>query len=438
MLQPVKRSASRGLVALCALALGGCALSSNVTIMPLHLTPNDIQRHPNAVVAFDRGDYAAVLSRADIIESLSDDPIELAALGRAELFAMRLADAEAHLSRALEHERNRERRARLHWDLAQVAMMNGDLARALEKANEARDGGLEIRRWYFRLHEQLLEIVPNELAGSVRHTEVDLQSDRPAIPRILVGINGHPARGIVDTGSALSIISADLADGLGVRRYPDTRAIVQGLLSEPIDVEFGLIESLEIGSIEIRNVPVAIMSTRKLQFAIAGRERFQIDLLLGTGLLRNFTIELDYRQDRATFEWTGDLPPEPSPDQNLFLIENRPFLMSAINGRAWFPMMLDTGSEVTFLNLSKIEVRDLKSVFPRIHSANLQGLGGAIKTGVRVENVSVGAARWMGVFDDLPLYRDDRTDTLGILGQNFLEHFVLTIDFRRMHVALVR
>ena len=429
---------SRWPVVILALTMSACSLSSNVTIQPLNLTPKDVKRHPNAVVAFEHGDYPAVLSRSEVIEALSDDPIELAALGRAELFGMRLADAERHLVKALEFERNRERRSRILWDLSQVAIARADIGTALERAKGASDGGLEIRRWFFRLHEQLIDAPPHRLSGSARKSEIDLQSDKPALPRILVTIEGRPARGIIDTGSALTIISSDMADGLAIQRLHDTKAIVRGLLSEPIDVEFGLLRSLKIGSIEIADVPVAIMSTRKLEFAIGKGKQFQIDLLLGTGLLKNFIMTLDYKRERVAFDWIGDTGHQPQSDQNMFLIENRPFVMSSINGKAWYPMMLDTGSEVTFLNLTKIEVRDLRSIFPRVHAANLQGLGGAIKTGVRVDDVAVGAAGWAGVFDNLPLYRDDRTDTLGILGQNFLENFVVTIDFQRMRFDIRR
>ena len=74
---------------------------------------------------------------------------------------------------------------------------------------------------------------------------------------------------------------------------------------------------------------------------------------------------------------------------------------------------------------------------PKIHSAMLQGLGGSQKHGPKVENVEVGFDKWAGIFHNLPMYDSAEADrTAGILGENYLRHFIVTIDFGKMRLDL--
>ena len=73
------------------------------------------------------------------------------------------------------------------------------------------------------------------------------------------------------------------------------------------------------------------------------------------------------------------------------------------------------------------------------HTATLQGLGGALKRGAKLENVEVGLDQWAGVFKTIPTYASEENDyAVGIIGQNMLENFNVVIDFGRMRVDLER
>jgi len=110
----------------------------------------------------------------------------------------------------------------------------------------------------------------------------------------------------------------------------------------------------------------------------------------------------------------------------------------AINRKAWFLFILDTGSEITFLNESKLGQLPV-SVYSGAHSAMLQGLGGAMKRGGKLENVEIGVDQWNGKFKTLPMYAsEERESAAGIVGQNFMKNFNVVIDFGRMRVDLQR
>ena len=99
--------------------------------------------------------------------------------------------------------------------------------------------------------------------------------------------------------------------------------------------------------------------------------------------------------------------------------------------------ILDTGSEVTFLNEKHIEDLPIQLLAPKVHTAMLQGLGGAQKHGPKVENVEVGFDKWAGLFHNLPMYDSAEADrTAGIVGENYLRNFIVTIDFGKMRLDL--
>jgi len=108
-----------------------------------------------------------------------------------------------------------------------------------------------------------------------------------------------------------------------------------------------------------------------------------------------------------------------------------------INRKGWFVFVLDTGSEVTFLNSAQIGSLPIQ-LFTKVHNATLQGLGGAKKHGDKVDDVEIGIDRWAGTFRTIPMYDAGSPEhTSGIIGENYLKNFIVTIDFGRMRLDLV-
>ncbi|MGH9420072.1 MAG: hypothetical protein ACRD3J_08870, partial [Thermoanaerobaculia bacterium] len=62
------------------------------------------------------------------------------------------------------------------------------------------------------------------------------------------------------------------------------------------------------------------------------------------------------------------------------------------------------------------------------------------KHGDKVDDVEIGIDRWAGTFRTIPMYASSATEhdlTSGILGENYLKNFIVTIDFGRMRLDLV-
>lgn len=420
------------------LFLSGCALYSEVSIIPLYMTPDNIRKPSgNVTDLFEQGDYARAAAYSTWVDGRKPTANELMSVGQAELACGRLDAARRHLRSALDLKPFRTQAAEIAWSLSQVEYLANNYGASLEWAKVAELYGMAIKDWHLQFLEALSEVRTNVATGSVT-TRLPLLMGNPDVPRLKVTVNGgHQAVAVIDTGAVLSIISETFASQIGVRSLGDFRGEFYGLLGEPISVRFGLLDSLDFGDLRLGSVPVAIMPDAKMSFLMHNREKFNMDLLLGSNLLKHFRLELDFRKEEVELTVTARNDAAVSDEQNLFMVGFRPFVHATINRRGWYPFILDTGSEITFLNENLIANTSIRSL-PRLHGALLQGLGGAQKHGAKIKDVEIGVDQWAGKFKNLPLYSTEQTNAVGIVGQNFLKNFRVVIDFAAMRMELHR
>ncbi|HEY5610070.1 MAG TPA: retroviral-like aspartic protease family protein [Thermoanaerobaculia bacterium] len=427
----------QSLLAIFVLPLAACVLYSGVSITPLFLLPSDIWRPTtNVVELVEAGDYPRVLELARSPQMRgSRSSRELAAIGAAELASGRFPEAKEHLLAALQLKPFRDDAASIAWNLSQVEYLDNNHAESLRWAREAIQYGMGIRQWHLDFLDALSREKVYEFVGASQ-TAVPMGVHDPDIPRVDVELNGsHLTAAFIDSGAVVSIISRRLASQMALRPLGTFQGTFFGLLGEPITVSFGIIDSMRLGEIEIRGIPVAIMPDEKLDFVVVKRERFKMDLLLGANFLKEFRVELDY--DTPELILSAIEQRAPAANQNLFFVGFRPFVHATINRKGWYPFILDTGSEITFLNEGELGGTRIRTA-TKIHGALLQGLGGAKKHGAKVEDVEIGVDRWAGKFRNLPLYSSEKSNALGIVGEDFLRNFRVVIDFGTMRVDLYR
>lgn len=423
------------------IALSGCALYKEVSIAPLLLTPASIDRGSDVQSMLRKADYLRAIEKASTIDAANRPPIiELAGYGNAYLTSGRYDDARRHLRAALDLNPFRTNYAEIAWDLSQVEFLSNNFDSSLEWANIAASHGMKIREWHLEYLRALSGVPVYRFSGK-NDERVSFRFGRPDVPRLNVRINrGAEIEAIVDSGAVLSIISSKLASTLPVRSLGAFEGTFYGLLGEPIAVTFGIIDTLELGGMVIENVPVAIMPDDKMRFLVSKKDgkEFTMNFLLGSNLLKEFRLDLNFDTRHITFHQLNAHDRRPDPDQNLFFKGFRPHIRGAVNRKGWFLFVLDTGSEITFLNEKRITTLPVY-LFGSQHNATLQGLGGAMKRGSKLANVEIGIDRWAGSFETIPMYAGDENDAaVGIIGQNFLGHFNVVIDFGRMRVDLVR
>jgi tetratricopeptide (TPR) repeat protein len=417
-----------------------CALYSDVSIGPLVVLPTKIDRGSDVVTSLRKADYLRALEMAPQIDAKPrKTAAELLALGSAELAAARYDDARRHLRAALDLNPFRTVYAETAWNLAQVEYMTNNFETALEWANTATQNGLTVLQWHRDYLAALSKVQVYRFSG-LPSDELPLKIGRPDVPRIDARINRQSEKTsvVIDSGAVLSIMSERLAKSLGVKRLPVGRGVFYGLLGEPINVEFGLVDSLELGALVVENIPIAIMPDDKMRFLVTDKREFRIDFLLGANLLKEFKLELKFSRNRAIFTRLTSRDRVPAADQNLFFEGFRPHVRGTVNRHGWYVFVIDTGSEVTYLNETQLRALPVNTFAPRMHGATLQGLGGARKHGTKLEDVKVGVDKWEGTYRTIPLYVGDEEKAVGIVGENFLKNFDVVLDFGRMRVDLTR
>jgi hypothetical protein len=432
----MKARLPRSLIALAVLA--GCALYSDVVISPLIYDPANIARGSDVQSMVRKLDYNHAISLAQTIDANPKKSAqELASLGAAELAAGRYDDARRHLRTAIDLQPFRTVYASVAWDLSQLEYMSNNFDSSLDWAKLAQERGVNVRQWHLDYLASLANTNVYHFGG-LNSERLPMRVSRPDVPRIDVTLNRKKnLSAIIDSGAVLSIISQSLASNLPVKTLGTFEGTFSGLLGEPIPVHFGILDSVELGRMTIANVPVAIMPDDKMKFLISGKKEFKIDLLLGAHLLKEFRIELDFRRNSVTFTRIPPSARRPATDQNLFIEQFRPAVRGTINRHGWFAFILDTGSEVTFLNERQLGSLPIQIFAPKVHNATLQGLGGAKKHGEKLDNVEIGIDRWAGTFHTIPMYdAGEHERTTGIIGENYLKNFDVVIDFGRMRVDL--
>ncbi|HEX3580237.1 MAG TPA: retroviral-like aspartic protease family protein [Thermoanaerobaculia bacterium] len=422
------------------LAAAGCALYNDVSIAPLNMNPLLIDHGADVQGMVRKADYLRAVEYASTVESRPrPSAAELGALGSAELTSGRYDDARKHLRAALQLQPFHSTAAQIEWSLSQAEYMSNNYDSALEWAEQATSHGIVVKQWHIDYLRALAHTRVYEFSG-LPTTHVPMKTMRPDVPRVDIRINAkRSVSAVIDSGAVMSIASRQLADSLPIERLGHFKGEFYGLLGEPIEVEFGLLESVTVGDIVVQNVPVAIMPDDKMHFISSGKTAFNIDFLLGANFLKEFRTDLDFPRNTVTFQRLTPADRHPAEDQNLFIHAFRPYVRGLVNGHGWFTFVLDTGSEVTFLNNDQALNLPLHSAAPRVHGAMLQGLGGSKKHGEKVEDVELGIDRWAGTFKTVPMYSPSENESAaGILGENFLNNFRVVLDYGRMRLDLIR
>lgn len=115
-----------------------------------------------------------------------------------------------------------------------------------------------------------------------------------------VDAGGLALSAVVDTGSQITIGNTALRDKLVRRKQKEWVVGATGVTGKTIDLQLARIRHLRLGSITLRDVPIAFADLPP--FKVFGLEK-QPALLLGTDILENFRrVSLDFKARKARFQ----------------------------------------------------------------------------------------------------------------------------------------
>jgi predicted aspartyl protease len=135
--------------------------------------------------------------------------------------------------------------------------------------------------------------------GDAARSEVRFKPASPAKPLVLVAVsvNGQgPYQFALDTGASATVLSAELAQSLGLKTV-EAPAITGG--GGRVKTSIGTVESLAVGSTMRRNLSVVVADFLTMLSQVTGAK---IDGIVGYNFLKNFSVTIDYPQEVLRLE----------------------------------------------------------------------------------------------------------------------------------------
>ncbi len=275
-------------------------------------------------------------------------------------------------------------------------------------------------------------------AGADRTTvPITITGNRPVI-RLRINNREEPLAFVLDTGSGISVISDETAKRLGIG------AITKGGHAKGIggdgrfEIVYGFLKEVQIGEVEVRNVPVYIRRFHN--------DAHRVDGYIGLSLISKFLTTLDYGGLTFSLEkpTRETLEGEQIPTIALPLrLTSSGFLSGEVQLagiESPLNFILDTGASVSVIS---DEVASLDAISPFATEEKMRVIGSAgVTDGVvsfRLPSISFGSHSRKDVTAialDLDMINEaSGFQQAGILGGNFLKNYKMTFDFKNSKVT---
>lgn len=251
-----------------------------------------------------------------------------------------------------------------------------------------------------------------------------------------VKLNGRDYLMMLDTGAGITVIDQPVAEAL---HLPSGESMNVLGASGQGAASVTRLASLQIGRVHLRDVQVAVTDLGLIRLIGGGR----LGGILGFNVLSRFRVTIDYHRRTLTLEKSGGALP-PGWAKQVSFMGATPLLEAEVEDIGKVPMLLDTGAAMSILPVEAAQQ------WQPLRSASLGltlGVGGAgnIPRAARAALVKVAGAAIRGItlMFSSPAPKGAPVQILseagfGLLGNNLLRHFRLTIDYPMRTVVLQR
>ena len=273
-------------------------------------------------------------------------------------------------------------------------------------------------------------------------------------PILLLRINGQkdPMRFVLDTGSGMSVISEQTAKRLNLKpiaKGGQARAVGGG---GKFEIVYGFVESIEIGTARIENVPVYI---RKFFDS-----HIPVDGYLGLSVVSKFLTLIDYGTRRMSLlrqnqtdqseSWTTVRRPDTyqmlipvTPNDGSVEVPLRTTSSGFLSGEVGLEgfdknvnFIIDTAASITVISEKLSQQEQLLTLLQpsKMRVFGAAGVAEDVKL-LQLPRLNLGLTRLekinAAVLDLEPVNETAGFTQSGILGGNFLRHFRIYFDFAR-------
>jgi predicted aspartyl protease len=270
--------------------------------------------------------------------------------------------------------------------------------------------------------------------------ETEFQLIGGTAPLVLVpsDVNGMgPYNFILDSGATHCLISPEIATNLGIQLESQEEAVGAG---GAVQLSYARVGSLAVGSVEQENTQVII--THDLE-RIGAALKLTVDGAIGVSFMKDFCVTIDYQRKVLCFARPSDGPDEASPSASSIpftLAPSEPLILlqAFVRAQGPFQFTLDTAAGRTVISprlADRLNVRSGKAIVGA-------GVGGPIPLSrAQLDSLTVGDATVQdhivvigGFIDAISAAAGAELD--GIIGNNFLNRFHVTLDYPRSRLRL--
>jgi predicted aspartyl protease len=295
---------------------------------------------------------------------------------------------------------------------------------------------LTICFWFIAGLTWLAPTVASDAAAPSKEVSFRLAGGQNPLILVPVYVDGKgPYEFILDTGAYRCLLSPEISSSIGIHAESQQRATGVG---GTVTISSAHVSSLLVGTANQENVEVAITDElSRLGEAVQSK----VDGVLGSNFLKDFRVGLDYRRSVVRLERASA---EPALDRTVPPVTSVPFKVATperplislpvfVNGRGPFQFFLDTGASRTTLSFALARKLGIVAIGDRSGT----GAGGRIRMlSATVDSLSLGKASisdaavsvgdFLGNFDSVI-----DTKFYGIIGNDFLSRYEVTIDYPR-------
>lgn len=312
------------------------------------------------------------------------------------------------------------------WNLSIAYYLKNDFLRAYELAKKASESGQSVDRGFLnflkKAPEKLYLKEGNYLEGKFEYKE-------KKIPILSVRLNDFLyEKAALDTGASLSFLSLSTAKKLNIEISDENKSQGFGFHGKIIPVWLSYLDSLEMDNLRMEKVPVMVFRDEDLTFG-----EFKINAGLGFHLLKEGVLRLDYKKKQVSFNIYEE---KNKSFGNLILLGLRPGVEVTINGAGYYNFILDTGSESSYITTAGRK-KALLSEKLNLFDVITRGIGKAKVEYRKIEDATLGLGKYKIWYSNLLIKGEEAKYVDGILGNDFLENFMVTIDFPKNRISIV-
>lgn len=271
------------------------------------------------------------------------------------------------------------------------------------------------------------------------------------LPVISVEVQGRQIYALIDTGADMFMLDTEVAAAMDIKTIASMTGTFAG--GKQAEVGFGRADSLKIGQVTLKAVPISILPTQRFSKGFADG-KYTIGGIVGTGVLKQFLATMDYPGGqlvlrRADEDGRKDMRQAAQGKTIVevpFILAMTHYMMArgSLDGKEGLTFFVDSGlaSEAAFaapvqtLKYSGIPIPETK-----VEEGIGGGGGGGFATGqFKIARLSLGPLIQEHLKGDYGANPPESYWRLGfindgIISHQFLKKYAWTIDFVRMRMT---